>query len=191
VVFSTPVRAKFTPDCVASKAAAVVARHISPRPSGFPPVDRSRVPVHRAWGGQRREWYVYGRAGCRLQRPGLSHGGAVVQRTRIAMRQCLPPGTPYLPVLSAGGHSTVSIKAWIPCASACLPASLSVRHFTIIQIACILTWLLLSPDFHFHLASTSVCHSRFSRQRAFQASTALARFPPSPDFHFHAPLTIF
>ena len=40
--------------------------------------------------------------------------------------------------------------------------STSVRH-TIFQIACILSGLLLSPDFHSHLTPTSVCHSRFSR----------------------------
>jgi hypothetical protein len=77
---------------------------------------------------------------------------------------------------------------------------------TIFQIACILTWLLLSPDFHSHLTSISVCH--FTK-RAFHASTALIRLPfpcathdfldsmlsmrpqLSPEFHFRATLTIF
>ena len=61
---------------------------------------------------------------------------------------------------------------------ACMPTPYS--HFraplTIFQIACILTRLRLSPDFHSHLASTSMRHSQISIRLVFHASTALTRF---------------
>ena len=53
-------------------------------------------------------------------------------------------------------------RGWAGEGSADRLISTSVRH-TIFQIACILSGLLLSTDFHSHLTPTSVCHSRLSR----------------------------